>query len=194
MHEGDEQRAVERARLVLDLLGIARDRDQIAAVLAEIDGALEHAQPLVLGAARIAAPGAVGLAVASSSRSCGRPVSHSERDERISGLASAERRDLPVPARQRQLEQRLAERRARRGRRIARARRRRRPACAGRRRAGGRRSAPPRRDRSRTGSTPVATRMTTVHGGRRQEQAQRERVSAHRPAASGDSRGRARSG
>ena len=50
--EGDDQRAVEGAHLLVDLGGIAGDRDQEAALVAEIDGALDHAQPLVLRALR----------------------------------------------------------------------------------------------------------------------------------------------
>ena len=57
--EGDRDRAVEGLRLVLDLERVARDRDQIAAVLAEIDRALDQAQTLVLGARHIALARAV---------------------------------------------------------------------------------------------------------------------------------------
>ena len=60
MHEGDGERAVEGVRLVVDLLGVAGDRDQKAAVVAEIDGALDQPQPLVLRPLHIAAAGAVG--------------------------------------------------------------------------------------------------------------------------------------
>ena len=49
--EGDRDRAVEGLGLVLDLQRIARDRDPVAPLLAEIDGALDQAQALVLGAA-----------------------------------------------------------------------------------------------------------------------------------------------
>ena len=57
--EGDRQRLVEGADLLVDLDRIARDRDQVAAVVAEIDGALDQAQALVLRAADIVAARAV---------------------------------------------------------------------------------------------------------------------------------------
>ena len=44
-----DQRLVERARLVVDLGGVAGDRDQITPLVAEIDVALDQPQPLVLG-------------------------------------------------------------------------------------------------------------------------------------------------
>ena len=53
----DADGAVEAARLVVDLGGVAGDRDQKAAVVAEIDVALDQAQPLVLGALHIALRG-----------------------------------------------------------------------------------------------------------------------------------------
>ncbi len=109
--EGDDQRLVEGPGLVVDLLRVAGDRDQVAAVLAEIDVALDDAQPLVLGTRHIAVTRAVGAdrrhgivgsrQVAVPQRARGTHV----------GLRRAEPRDLPVPARQRQIEQRLAERR-----------------------------------------------------------------------------------
>ncbi len=46
--EGRDQRAVEGARLLVDLGGVARHRDQEAAFVAEIDDALDHAQALFL--------------------------------------------------------------------------------------------------------------------------------------------------
>ena len=58
--EGDDQRLVEGPRLVVDLLRVAGDRDQVAAVLAEVDVALDDAQPLLLGARHVAVAGAVG--------------------------------------------------------------------------------------------------------------------------------------
>ena len=42
--EGEEQCAVEAARLLVDLGGVAGDRDQEPPLVAEIDGALDHAQ------------------------------------------------------------------------------------------------------------------------------------------------------
>ena len=56
--EGDLQRAIEGAGLVLDLDRIARDRDEEVALLAEIDGALDQPQLLVFGAGDIALPDA----------------------------------------------------------------------------------------------------------------------------------------
>ena len=109
--EGDDQRAVEAVRLLVDLGGIAGDRDQEAPLLAEIDGALDHAQSLVLRTLDIALPGAARApSEAARSSRCGRVQSHSEREERTSGVRCIEPRHLPVPARQRQIEQRLAER------------------------------------------------------------------------------------
>ena len=58
--EGDDERAVEAARLLVDLGGVAGDRDEIAALLAEIDGALDEAQLLVFGAVDVALAGAAG--------------------------------------------------------------------------------------------------------------------------------------
>ncbi len=58
--EGDEQRAVEAARFVVDLGGVAGDRDQVAPLLAEVDGALDDAQPLLLGPLDIALARAAG--------------------------------------------------------------------------------------------------------------------------------------
>ena len=48
--EGQQQRAIEGADFFFDLGGIARDRDQEIALLAEIDGALDQAQFLILRA------------------------------------------------------------------------------------------------------------------------------------------------
>ena len=52
--EGEHQRLIEGVGFVLDLGGVARDRDEIAAVLAEIDGALDQPQLLVLRPGHIA--------------------------------------------------------------------------------------------------------------------------------------------
>ena len=57
--ERDRDRAVEGLRLVVDFQRIARDRDQKAPVLAEIDGALDQAQALVLRARHVALARAV---------------------------------------------------------------------------------------------------------------------------------------
>ena len=55
--EGDDERAVEAARLLVDLVGVAGDGDEIAPLLAEIDGALDDAQLLALGAFGVALRG-----------------------------------------------------------------------------------------------------------------------------------------
>ena len=47
--EGHADGAVEAARLVVDFGGVAGDRDQVAAIVAEIDVALDQAQLLILG-------------------------------------------------------------------------------------------------------------------------------------------------
>ncbi len=91
--------------------GSPADRDQVAAVLAEIDIALDDAQPLVLGAGDVAVAGAVG-ADGRHGIVDNRQVAVPQRARRTHiGLRRAEPGDLPVPARQRQIEQRLAERR-----------------------------------------------------------------------------------
>ena len=56
--EGGDQRAVEGAHLLVDLGGVAGDRHDEAALVAEVDGALDHAQALVLGTVDIALAGA----------------------------------------------------------------------------------------------------------------------------------------
>ena len=73
--------------------------------------ALDQPQPLVLRTLHIALAAARRRSASTlwSSR-CGRVESHSERDERTSACRAVEPRHLPVPARQRQFEQRLAER------------------------------------------------------------------------------------
>src|SRR5262245_35086581 len=52
--EGDGERLVERPDLLVDLGWIAGDRDEIPALLAEIDRAFDETQPLVLRPADIA--------------------------------------------------------------------------------------------------------------------------------------------
>ena len=131
--EGRDQRAVEGAHLLVDLGGVAGDRDQEAALVAEIDGALDHAQALLLGPVDIALAGAAGARSWRDRRDAASVESHSEREERSSGPRGVEPRHLPVPARQRQLEQRLAERLRKAFAESRRASRRRRPACADRR-------------------------------------------------------------
>ena len=108
--EGDHQRLIERTRLIGDLGGIAGDRDEIMPVVAEIDIALDQPQPLVLRPLHIALARAVRPrrnAAVLQMRQAGVP-------QRARGahvvLVGIEPRHLPVPARQRQFEQRLAER------------------------------------------------------------------------------------
>ena len=60
IREGDDEGAVEAARLLVDLGGIAGDGDEIAALLAEIDGALDEAQLLAFRAVDVALAGAPG--------------------------------------------------------------------------------------------------------------------------------------
>ena len=86
------QRAVEAARLLVDLGGVAGDRDEIAALLAEIDGALDEAQLLAFGAVDVSLAGA-RRAPSDTLRSarCGSAASHSERDERTSGVGASSR-------------------------------------------------------------------------------------------------------
>ena len=89
--ESDDQRLIEGARLVVDLLGVAGDRDQVAAVLAEVDIALDQAQPLVFRARHVAVAGAVGV----------------DR-----GVGSVEHRQVAVPQRARGADVGLRRRRA----------------------------------------------------------------------------------
>ena len=106
----DGQRLIERAHLVGDLGGVAGDRHEKMPLLAEIDIALDQPQPLILGAGHVALARAVrpgGDAAVLQMRQTGVP-------QRAGGahvvLVGIEPRHLPIPARQRQLEQRLAER------------------------------------------------------------------------------------
>ena len=108
--EGQRERFVERAHLVIDLRGIACHRNGIAALLAEIDGPLEHAQALVLRTLHVTDPRTAGIRwnlAALEMRQSGIP----QRARRTHfGFLRIEPRDLPIPAGQRQLEQRLAQR------------------------------------------------------------------------------------
>src|SRR5205085_1879178 len=54
--EGDDQRAIEAVGLVVDLGPVARDRDEIAPLLAEVDGALDDPQLLAFGSLGVALP------------------------------------------------------------------------------------------------------------------------------------------
>ena len=89
--EGDGERPIERASLLFDLGGITRQRNQEAAFIAEIDRAFDDAQLLVLRTGRIALPRAAGARPTPWSWRCGKPPSHNERDERISGFAVSSR-------------------------------------------------------------------------------------------------------
>ena len=177
--EGDEQRT-SKLRISSSISdGVAGDRDQKAAVVAEIDGALDQAQALVLRTLHIALAGAARARRHRASSRCGR-VRIPQRARRAHlGLAWIEPRHLPVPARQRQLEQRLAERSAGASRWLRRGWR--------RRRRGAEINAEPAVERALDG---VAIERGQHDAGddqdhhgpdrRREEQAQRERISAHR--------------
>ena len=84
--EGGDDGAVEGQHLVVEFGGVAADRDQEAAVVAEIDVALDQPQPLILRALHVALAAAVGIGRHDCSLRCGSPRSHSERDEVTSGL------------------------------------------------------------------------------------------------------------
>ena len=90
--EGRDDGAVEGEDLVVELGGVAADRDQEAAVVAEIDVALDQPQPLVFRALHVALAAAVGIGRRPAVRSrCGSPRSHSERDDVTSGLVRSSR-------------------------------------------------------------------------------------------------------
>ena len=84
------KRAVEAMRLVVDLGGVAGDRDQVAALLAEIDGALDEAQLLVLGALGIALARAAGADGRPRSARCGSGVPQRARRAHL-GLGASSR-------------------------------------------------------------------------------------------------------
>ena len=108
--EGAAEIVVEAARLVENLRGVAGDADQEFAVRAEIDRPFHHAQVLALRAVDIADADAGGGqldAVVFELRQL--LVPQRARGAHI-GLVGIGAGDLPVPARQRQLEQGLAER------------------------------------------------------------------------------------
>ena len=89
--EGHDQRAVEGAHLLVDLGGVAGDRHDEAALVAEIDGALDHAQALLLGPVDIALAGAARRWSWRDRRDAASVESHSEREERSSGRAVSSR-------------------------------------------------------------------------------------------------------
>ena len=110
--EGEDQRLVEGPDLVVDLLAGRRRRrpgsgrprrDRRCARRCAAAGPRALSRSRAGCRRRRPAP--------SASSSTGRLLSHNEREARTSRLRRAEPGDLPVPARQRQLEQRLAERR-----------------------------------------------------------------------------------
>ena len=78
--EGRADDAVEAQHLVVDLGGVAGDGDAVAAVVAEIDVALDDAQPLLLRALGVALPHAAA-ALAGLRRQARQIGSHSEREE-----------------------------------------------------------------------------------------------------------------
>ncbi len=105
--ERQKQSAVEAPDFVLDLGGIAGDRNQITAFLAEIDIALDQPQPLILGSVDIAG------SHAECRRGGGnRQPRQAAIPKRTRGvyfrLGAVELGHLPIPAGQRQFEQRLA--------------------------------------------------------------------------------------
>ena len=141
--------AIEAARFVVDFGGVARHRDQVVAVVAEIDIALDQPQPLILGALRIALAVLAGRRASSASGRRGRLPSHSERDEctsllvdRAASLASTS----PTAAIRTAARRSIAEI----CRRLPPAKRHRPPACADRRRAAGRKRARPHAGRAST--------------------------------------------
>src|SRR5260370_11757916 len=101
---------MEEPHLIVNFRGISCDHDQISPVLAQIDGALEQAQPLLDRTDRVAVPGAVRArccVLVTQTDTSGIP-------QRARGatlwLAHVKRRYLPVPSRQRQIEYRLPNR------------------------------------------------------------------------------------
>ena len=107
--EGDDERAVEATRLLVDFVGVAGDGDEIAPLLAEIDGPLDEAQLLAFRAVDVALPGAAGhpgnAEVGEMRQRC---IPQRARRAHI-GRRRVEPRHLPIPARERQIEQRLAD-------------------------------------------------------------------------------------
>ena len=108
--EGAAEVIVEAAGLIEDLAGVAGDADQEFAVGAEIDRPLHHPQILPLGAVDIAEAdagrGQFGAMLLELRQLL---VPQRARRPRL-GLLGVGADDLPVPAGQRQFEQRLAER------------------------------------------------------------------------------------
>jgi hypothetical protein len=95
--------AIEPLRFVVDFGSVASHCDEVTAVGAEIDVALDQAQVLILRAARVALAvfGFAGRFVCRQTRQIGIP----QRAGRVYfGRFTVETRDLPVPARERQLE------------------------------------------------------------------------------------------
>ena len=107
--EGRGDRLGEGEDLVVELGRVARDRDQEAALVAEIDVALDQPQPLVLRPLHVALAAAVGIGLAVLVADVRQRAVPERTRRRHLRLGMIEPRDLPVPARQRQLEQRLAQ-------------------------------------------------------------------------------------
>ena len=107
--EGNEQRQFEARHLRLDLVGRRGDLNEVDALVAGIDDPLDHAQRPVVGPGGVAAPRAphAGLdAEVGEPRQAGGEQGARGADVRARAVLPG---DLPVPARQRQLELRVAE-------------------------------------------------------------------------------------
>ncbi len=149
-------------RAFVDLGGISSHGDQEAAVLAQVDVALDLAQLLVFRPLDIAFAGSGHARGYAESFEAGQArIPQGTRRAHLR-LGRIETGHLPVPARERQLEQRLAQRLGKLVAGFVRDWPHRRPGCAGRRRAGHRRSARPRHGRAMTSTMPVMRRITTV--------------------------------
>src|SRR6185437_14659094 len=107
--KSNDQRLIELARLVGNLGGVARDRDEIMPFIAEIDIAFDQPQMLVFRAFNVTFTRAIrarGDAKVLQMRQSAIPQRARRTDVTLVGIGT---RHLPVPARQRQFEQRLAD-------------------------------------------------------------------------------------
>ena len=107
------QRLVERSRLISDLDGVAGHRHQEMPLVAKVDVALDQAQALILRPGDVTLPRTVGAGGNTEFLQARQPTVPQRTRRAHLALARVEPRHLPVPARQRQFEQRLAERRRR---------------------------------------------------------------------------------
>ena len=107
--EGDDQREAKARDLLFHLFAAARDLHEIDADVADVDDALDDAQPAPVRARRVAAAKAADLRRDAKIGELGQRVGE-ERARRLDlmGLV-VEPRDLPIPARARQFELRIAE-------------------------------------------------------------------------------------